>query len=148
MSSWSVAIGSIKIQPRPHLYATGAFYRVVMPGEASPEHSRRNRASPSRAFISRTDAAAFQHLRLRQNAPRLRFCSRSQRIPKVATLQTYDPWITKIMASGPITSWEVDGETVETVSDFIFLSPKSLQMVTATMKLKDTPWKESYDQSR
>ena len=44
----------------------------------------------------------------------------------------------KIMASGPITSWEIDGETMETVSDFIFLgSPKSLQMVTATMKLKD-----------
>ena len=44
---------------------------------------------------------------------------------------------TKIMASGPITSWEIDGETVETVSDFIFLAPKSLQMVTAVMKLKD-----------
>ena len=45
---------------------------------------------------------------------------------------------TKIMASGPITSWEIDGETVETVSDFIFfLVPKSLQMVTAAMKLKD-----------
>ena len=45
----------------------------------------------------------------------------------------------KIMASGLITSWEIDGETVETVSDFIFfLAPKSLQMVTAAMKLKDT----------
>ena len=44
---------------------------------------------------------------------------------------------TKIMASGPITSWEIDGETVETVSDFIFGAPKSLQVVTATMKLKD-----------
>ena len=44
---------------------------------------------------------------------------------------------TKIMASGPITSWEVDGETVETVSDFIFWAPKSLQMVIAAMKLKD-----------
>ena len=44
---------------------------------------------------------------------------------------------TKIMASGPITSWDIDGETVETVSDFIFLAPKSLQMVTAAMKLKD-----------
>ena len=43
----------------------------------------------------------------------------------------------KIMASGPIISWEIDGETVETVSDFIFLCPKSLQMVTAAMKLKD-----------
>ena len=41
------------------------------------------------------------------------------------------------MASGPITSWEVDGETVETMSDFIFGAPKSLQMVTAVMKLKD-----------
>ena len=45
---------------------------------------------------------------------------------------------TKIMASGPITSWEIDGETVETLSDFIFWAPKSLQMVTAAMKLKDT----------
>ena len=45
---------------------------------------------------------------------------------------------TKIMASGPITSWEIDGETVDTVSDFIFCAPKSLQMVTAAMKLKDT----------
>ena len=43
----------------------------------------------------------------------------------------------KIMASGPITSWEIDGETVETVSDFIFWAPKSLQTVTAAMKLKD-----------
>ena len=44
----------------------------------------------------------------------------------------------KIMASGPITSWQIAGETVETVSDFIFfLAPKSLQMVTAAMKLKD-----------
>ena len=44
---------------------------------------------------------------------------------------------TKIMACGPITSWEIDGETVETVSDFIFWAPKSLQMVTAAMKFKD-----------
>ena len=44
---------------------------------------------------------------------------------------------TKVMASGPITSWQIDGETVETVADFIFWSPKSLQMVTAAMKLKD-----------
>ena len=45
---------------------------------------------------------------------------------------------TKIKASGPITSWEIDGETVEAVSDFIFGAPNSLQMVTAAMKLKDT----------
>ena len=44
---------------------------------------------------------------------------------------------TKIMASGPITSWQIDGETVEMVADIIFLAPKSLQMVTAAMKLKD-----------
>ena len=44
---------------------------------------------------------------------------------------------TKIMASGSITSWEIDGETVEIVSEFIFWAPKSLQMVTAAMKLKD-----------
>ena len=45
---------------------------------------------------------------------------------------------TKIMGSGPITSWQIDGETVETVRDFTFGAPKSLQMVTAAMKLKDT----------
>ena len=44
---------------------------------------------------------------------------------------------TKIMASGPITSWEIDGETMEAVSDFIFGAPESLQMVIAAMKLKD-----------
>ena len=44
---------------------------------------------------------------------------------------------TKIMASGPITSWQIDGETMETVTEFIFWGPKSLQMVTAAMKLKD-----------
>ena len=52
---------------------------------------------------------------------------------------------TKIMASGPITSWQIDEETV---AHFIFWAPKSLQMLTATMKLKDTPWKKSYDQPR
>ena len=45
---------------------------------------------------------------------------------------------TKIMASGPITSWEIDGEAMATVIDFISRAPKSLQMVTACMKLKDT----------
>ena len=45
---------------------------------------------------------------------------------------------TKIMACGPITSWEIDGETVETVTDFIWGAPKSLQTVTAAMKVKDT----------
>ena len=45
---------------------------------------------------------------------------------------------TKIMASGPITSWQIDGETMETVTDFIFWAPESLQMVIAVMKLKET----------
>ena len=45
---------------------------------------------------------------------------------------------TKIMVSGPITSWQINGETMETVTDFIFWTPKSLQMVTEAMKLKDT----------
>ena len=45
---------------------------------------------------------------------------------------------TKIMASGPITSWQIDGETVDTVDEFVFWAPKSLQMVTAAMKLKDS----------
>ena len=50
---------------------------------------------------------------------------------------------TKIMASGPITSWQTDGEKVETVTDFIFWAPKSLQMVTTAMKLKDAcSWEE------
>ena len=51
---------------------------------------------------------------------------------------------TNIMASGPITSWPKDRETVKTVADFIFLVSK----IIAAMKLKDTPWKESYDQPR
>ena len=55
---------------------------------------------------------------------------------------------TKIMASSPITPWQIDGETVETVADFILGGPKSLQVVIAAMNLKDTPWKESYDQTR
>ena len=49
---------------------------------------------------------------------------------------------TKIMASGPITSWQIDGETVETVANFVFWAPKSLQMVTAAMKLKDAYYLE------
>ena len=52
---------------------------------------------------------------------------------------------TNIMASSPITSWQIDGETV---ADSILGAPKSLQKVIAAMKLKDTPWKESYDQPR
>ena len=55
---------------------------------------------------------------------------------------------TKIMASSLTTSWQIDGETVETVADFILGGSKSLQMLTVAMKLKDTPWKESYDQPR
>ena len=51
---------------------------------------------------------------------------------------------TKIMASSPITSWQIDGGTVETETLF-WGAPKSLQMVTAAMKLKDAPWKKSYD---
>ena len=53
----------------------------------------------------------------------------------------------KIMASGPITLWQIDGETVETVDDFIFWAPKLLHMVTAAMKWKDaSSWKKSYNQ--
>ena len=56
---------------------------------------------------------------------------------------------TKITVSGPITSWQIDGETVKTVADFIFGAPQSLQMVTAAMKLKDAySLEESYDQPR
>ena len=51
---------------------------------------------------------------------------------------------TKVMASSPITSWQINGETMETVTDFILGGSK----ITAAMKLKDTPWKESYDQPR
>ena len=49
---------------------------------------------------------------------------------------------TKIMSPGPITSWQIDGETVETVTDFFFLAPKSLQMVTTAMKLKNARYLE------
>ena len=52
------------------------------------------------------------------------------------------------MASGPITSWQIVGETVETVADFILGAPESLQMVTAAMKLILAPWRKSYDKPR
>ena len=52
------------------------------------------------------------------------------------------------MVAYPITSCQIDGETMETVTDFLSRTPKSLQMVTAAMKLKDTPWKKGYDQPR
>ena len=55
---------------------------------------------------------------------------------------------TKIMASGPITSWELDGKQWKQCQTLFFWAPKSVQMVIAAMKWKDTPWKESYDQSR
>ena len=56
---------------------------------------------------------------------------------------------TKIMASGPITSWEIDGKTVETVSDFIFLGSKITTDGDCSHEIKTLiPWKESYDQSR
>ena len=55
---------------------------------------------------------------------------------------------TKIMASGPITSWQIDEQTVETGAYFIFLGSKIIADGDAAMKLKDTPWKKSYDQPR
>ena len=64
----------------------------------------------------------------------------------VITVKT-DLILSNVLASGPITSWQIDGETVETGSDFILGGSKSLQMVIAATKLKD-PWKESYDQPR
>ena len=82
--------------------------------------------------------------KLRQNEPAfLSNCPESELLTKVKAESEkvglkLNIRKTKIMASDPITSWEIDGETVETVSDFIFWAPKSLQMVTATMKLKDT----------
>ena len=54
----------------------------------------------------------------------------------------------KIMSSGPITSWEIDGETVETVSDFILGGSKITADDDSSHEIKDTPWKESYDQPR
>ena len=55
---------------------------------------------------------------------------------------------TKIKASGPITSWQIDGKQWKQWLTLFFWAPKSLQMVIAAMKLKDTPWKKSYDQPR
>ena len=65
------------------------------------------------------------------------FCGKAVRVIVWFSIFIYSIQKMKIMASDPITSWEIDGETVETVSDFIFGAPKSLQMVTAAMKLKD-----------
>ena len=71
---------------------------------------------------------------------------KSQRVKKVGLKLNIQK--TKIMASGPMTSWQTDGETMETVTDFI-LGGFKLQRVTAAMKLKDTcPWKKSYDKLR
>ena len=69
----------------------------------------------------------------------------SQKVGLKFNIQT-----TKVMASGPITSWKIIGKRIETVTDFILGAPKSLQMVIAAMKLKDayTPWKKNYDQPR
>ena len=55
---------------------------------------------------------------------------------------------TKITASGPITSWQINGKKMQTVTDFIFLGYKITAMVTAVMKLKDASWKKSYDKPR
>ena len=55
---------------------------------------------------------------------------------------------TKLVASGPITSWQIDGKQWKQSQTLFLGAQKSLQMVTAAMKLKDTPWKESYDQPR
>ena len=75
-----------------------------------------------------------------------RLLMKSQRVKKVGLKLNIQK--TKIMASGPMTSWQTDGETMETVTDFI-LGGFKLQRVTAAMKLKDTcPWKKSYDQPR
>jgi len=63
------------------------------------------------------------------------WCKWKKRMEKVGLKLNIQ--MAKIMASGPITSWEIDGETVETVSDFLEGAPKSLQMVTAAMKFKD-----------
>ena len=65
---------------------------------------------------------------------------RTFKIYSLSNFQTYNTVLLTIvtMASGPVTSWQIDGETVETVTDFILGAPKSLQMVTTDMKLKDT----------
>ena len=55
---------------------------------------------------------------------------------------------TKIMASGPITSWQINGKTMETVKDYFLGLQNHCMVMTAAMKLKDAPWKESYDKSR
>ena len=73
-------------------------------------------------------------------------CRRNKIIRKYSFLT---PKKTKIMASGPITSWEIDGETVETVSGFIFLGSKITADGDCSQEIKTlTPWKESYDQPR
>ena len=70
----------------------------------------------------------------------------NSKIKNIDSLKVFQK--TKIMASGPITSWQIDEETVETVADFVFWL-QSEQMVIAAMKLKDAiPWKENYDQPR
>ena len=84
-----------------------------------------------------------------QKANRLFILMKVQEESEKAGLKVNIPK-TKIMTSGPDASWQIDGETMETVTDFFSWAPKSLQMVAAAMKLKKTlaPWKKSYDQHR
>ena len=84
-----------------------------------------------------------------QKANRLFILMKVQEESEKAGLKVNIPK-TKIMTSGPDASWQIDGETMETVTDFFSWAPKSLQMVAAAMKLKKTlaPWKKSYDQRR
>ena len=65
------------------------------------------------------------------------FSGKTHNLTYVCSVVNSDSLRTKIMASGPITSWQIDGETMKAMTDFIFWAPKSLQMVTAAMKLKD-----------
>ena len=85
---------------------------------------------PSVRFLSRYDGEVSDEEELKRLLMKVKV--ESEKVGLKLNIQK-----TKIVTSGLITSWQVDGETVETVSDFIFWAPKSLQMVTAVMKLKD-----------
>ena len=79
--------------------------------------------------------AIFHYFSFRPLTPARNYCLLLSRVKKTGLKLNIQK--TKIMASSPITSWQIDRETVETVTDFIFWAPKSLQMVTSAMKLKD-----------
>ena len=111
-----------------HLYAEYIMRNAGLEAQAGIKIARRNINN----FRYADDTTLMAESEEEQKSLLMKVKEESEKVGLKLNIQK-----TKIMASGPITSWEIDGETVETVSDFILRAPKSLQMVIAAMKLKD-----------